>query len=94
MNQYGERIQAAWLRLKPDEVAEMLDPEEFFTTLGEQIEEEIVTRAQQMADQEPQKQDYLKEVTRLQTWRMEAESIVMREKLNEWLPPELEQPGL
>lgn len=94
MNEYGERIQAAWLRLKPEEVAEMLDPEEFFRAKGEEIEEEIVNRAQQMADQEPQEADYLREVARLRTLRMEAESVVMREKLDEWLPPHLEQPGL
>ncbi|MEU0237607.1 hypothetical protein ABZ234_07945 [Nocardiopsis sp. NPDC006198] len=94
MNVYGERIRAAWTRLKPDEVAEMLDPEEFFRAKGEQVEEEIVNRAQELADREPQEPDYLREVKRLQTWRTEAESIVMRERLDEWLPPELEQPGL
>lgn len=93
-NEYGQRIQATWTRLKPHEVEQMSDPEAFFTAKGEEVLDLIAVRTQELADQEPQAQTYTAEVRRLKTLRMEAESQVMREKLDEWLPPHLEQPGL
>ena len=79
MNHYGARAQEHWRTHLPRQLAEIPDPEEFFTLLGETAESEIEHRAEALAQLKPPAEGYLEEMARLQTARQMAEMEVMRE---------------
>lgn len=85
MNQYGQTVQATWERMQPSEVAEMLDPEAFFTRIGEEIASEIAQRWPALAGEDPPGETHQEKVRRLRTAQLEAEQQVMRERLEELL---------
>ena len=79
MNHYGVRAQEHWRTHLPRQLADIPDPEEFFTLLGETAESEIEHRAEALAQLKPPADGYLEEMARLQTARQMAEMEVMRE---------------
>lgn len=85
MNQYGQTVKATWERMQPGEVAEMLDPEAFFTQIGEEIAAEIAQRWPALAGEDPPKETHPEKARRLRTAQLEAEQQAMRAKLEELL---------
>lgn len=81
MNQYGTRALAHWRRHLPVQLAQIPDPEEFFTLLGQTAEEEIGHRAEALAQLQEPGEGYLQETGRLETARTMAESAVLREMI-------------
>lgn len=77
MNAYGHRAMAHWERHAPGRVAVLTDPEEFFTSLGREIEAEITRLASMLAGSDRREETYLEKVARLATARKQAEEVVM-----------------
>jgi hypothetical protein len=79
VNHYGARAQEHWRTHLARQLADIPDPEAFFTLLGETAETEIEHRAEALAKLKPPADGYLEEMARLQTARQLAEMEVMRE---------------
>lgn len=94
MNEFGRVFLATYRRLRPQDLEQMLDPQEYFTALGEDAENRMVMRMDQIADSQPPEEDYLAEVARLQQARETARDEVMRQMLDELFPEDVSQPGL
>lgn len=90
MNEHARTVEATWRRMRPQEVAEMVDPEEFFTRIGEDIEAEIARRWPLLAGEDPPGEEHLAKVARLDMARFQAQSQVMNERLEELLGQESE----
>ncbi|WP_053618244.1 hypothetical protein [Nocardiopsis sp. NRRL B-16309] len=93
MNQYGQTVKATWERMQPSEVAEMLDPEMFFTRIGEEIASEIAQLWPQIAGDDPPGETHPEKARRLRTAQQAAEAQVMRAKLEELLGDREEEGG-
>ncbi|WP_181019990.1 TnpV protein [Nonomuraea typhae] len=81
VNQYGAQALKHWQEYLPQRFAEINNPEMFFTELGEQAEEEILTRAETFAGDDPPGESYLEKAGRLREARLRAESEVVREMI-------------
>ena len=81
MNRYGEQAMEHWKENRPRAYRELEDPQEFFTDLGEEIAQEVETRARDLAGKEPEGEGYLQRLQRLNTARLEAEGAVLRERV-------------
>jgi len=81
MNHYGARLMTHWKTERPQAYRELVDPEQFFTQLGEEVAEQIEERARSLAAASPPGEQYLERLQRLNTARLEAEGEVMREQL-------------
>ena len=81
MNSYGIKALRHWRRYLPDQLAQITDPETFFTLLGQTAETEIDQTADSLAQTAPPGEGYLDEVARLETARKTAEMQVTREML-------------
>ncbi|MFJ4210726.1 TnpV protein [Paenarthrobacter sp. NPDC089675] len=87
MNKYGRQAQEAWKAASPTRYSQILNPEEFFTNLGEQAQEQVDELQIRLAGPDPQGEGYLEKVGRLNAARNQAEEIVRYELLS---PPETE----
>lgn len=94
MNEFGRTFLATYTRMRPKDLELMLDPQEFFTALGEEAEGRIEMRMDQITDSQEAEEDYLAEVRRVQQARETAREEVMRQMLDELIPEHLSQPGL
>lgn len=94
MNEFGRTFLATYTRMRPQDLELMLDPQEFFTALGEEAEGRIEMRMDQITDSQGSKEDYLAEVRRVQQARETAREEVMRQMLDELIPEHISQPGL
>jgi hypothetical protein len=81
VNSYGTKALRHWRRFLPDQLAQIPDPETFFTLLGQTAETEIDQVADSLARTVPPGEGYLDEVARLETARKTAEMQVTREML-------------
>ncbi|MFE7777615.1 hypothetical protein ACFU5O_27695 [Streptomyces sp. NPDC057445] len=81
MNQYGRRAQRHWQEFRPSSVAELEDPEAFFTQLGADVQHEVRVRwtTERLAEPAVAGESYLERVGRLQRQRNEVEGEVLRE---------------
>lgn len=81
MNQYGRLAQRHWQEHRPGSIAEIDDPEAFFTELGGDVQDEVRARwtAGRLAEPAVAGESYLERVGRLQHLRHEAEGEVLRE---------------
>lgn len=81
MNQYGRRAQRHWQEFRPGHIAEIDDPEAFFTELGVDVQNEVRVRwtAERLSAPAVPGESYLERAGRLQQLRHEAESEVLRE---------------
>jgi hypothetical protein len=77
MNSYGAKALSHWRTHLPAQLAQVPDPEAFFTRLGQTAETEIDQLADSLA--QPPGEGYLDEVARLETARRTAEMQVTRE---------------
>lgn len=87
MNKYGRQAQEAWKTASPTQYSQIQNPEEFFTNLGEQAQEQVDELQIKLAGPDPQGEGYLEKVGRLNAARNQAEEIVRYELLS---PPETE----
>ncbi len=79
MNTYGRLAQTHWSRWLPTRYAQIPDPESFFTDLGEQIQEQVITTADAISSQQPPEREYLARAGQLNMARLVAEEQVMGE---------------
>ncbi|RNL51846.1 TnpV protein [Arthrobacter oryzae] len=87
MNKYGRQAQEAWKAASPTCYSQIQDPEEFFTRLGEEAQEQVDGLWMRLAGPDPQGETYLEKVGRLNAARNQAEEIVRYDLLS---PPESE----
>lgn len=85
MNRYGQMAWKHWERHLPEKLAQISDPQTYFTDLGQQAEEEIDELAasleSQHAQEEPPGNSFLTRAGQLGNARMTAESTVLRQLL-------------
>ncbi|MEO3935023.1 TnpV protein [Micrococcaceae bacterium Sec7.4] len=87
MNKYGRQAQEAWKAASPTRYSQIQDPEDFFTKLGEEAQEQVDGLLLKIAGPDPQGEGYLEKVGRLNAARNQAEEIVRYDLLS---PPETE----
>ncbi len=81
MNRYGQQAMEHWQSTMPDRVRALESPEQFFTTMGEDLEQAVEELARSLAGQAPPEETYMHRVQRLTTAKFEAESQVLRRML-------------
>lgn len=81
MNHYGLQAMEHWRTHRPTEFAELDNPQEFFTQLGQELAAEIDQRQMELEQQTPAGEDYLAEFGRQQGTRSQAEDLVLRRKV-------------
>lgn len=83
MNQYGAIAQEHWRRHRPAELAQVEDPERFFTDLGEQVLAEIRARREALenGNQGELGEGFLANLGRLNEIQSTVESDVLREMI-------------
>jgi hypothetical protein len=86
MNQYGTMAQRHWARWLPERYAAIQDPGSFFSALGEETARLIADLTLDLAGDDPPGEDYLVKVGRLNMARLQAEEIILPQRI--LLPPE------
>ena len=81
MNHYGVTAKRHWERWLPIRYAAIQDPDNFFSTLGEEVAKRIADLTLDLAGDDPPREDYLVKVGRLNMARLQAEEIVLREQV-------------
>jgi len=79
MNKYGQIAKKHWIEFRPMALAELPESEEFFSTLGEQMQAQILDLAYKLAGKDTPGEGYLEKVGRLNAAKMQAEEIVLAE---------------
>lgn len=79
MNKYGQDALAYWRQNRSDELAQMTDPEGFFSTLGTQVAVWVLELSDQYAGSDPLGESYLEKVGRLNAARAQAEEMALDE---------------
>lgn len=94
-NPYGVRAQAHWQTYLPQEYAQIPESErtEFFSRLGEEIQDRVTSLTEELADQEEPEEPigFKARFALLNTLRLEAEKEVLAEMLP--APAETEDPA-
>lgn len=81
MNQYGVMARKHWAKFLPTRYAQIEDPDSFFSTLGQEVEEEIDQLATTLAGEDPPGEDYLGKLGRLNAARQQAREKVLAERV-------------
>jgi hypothetical protein len=81
MNHYGTMAQRHWARWLPERYAAIPDPGSFFSALGEETARQIADLALDLAGDDPPGEGYLVKVGRLNMARLQAEEIVLPERI-------------
>ncbi|WP_440581098.1 hypothetical protein [Streptomyces sp. PT19] len=81
MNQYGRLAQQHWQELRSGRIAEIDDPEAFFTELGSDVQDDVRVRwtVERLNAPAVAGESFLERAGRLQHLRHEAEGEVLRE---------------
>lgn len=79
MNRYGVTARKHWTQHRPLELAQLNDQTGYFTTLGEEIEQQVLTLSSQLAGPDPAGEKYLEKVARLNAATSRAQEIVLTE---------------
>lgn len=79
MNHYGRLAQAHWKKHAPNRYAALEDPVEFFTSLGQTIEDQIATITEQADRKVPPDLDYLEKAARMRGNQLQAKEVVLDE---------------
>jgi len=88
MNRYGQLAQEHWRRWLPTRYAEIPDPVDFFSTLGQEAEDQVFDLRDQLAGPDLPGEGYLEKVGRLNMAQLQAEEAVLADLV--YLPPEPE----
>ena len=81
MNRYGQQAMEHWQTTMPEQLAQLENPQQHFTTLGEDIATAVEDLARELAGNAPPEEGYLQRVQRLTTARFDAEANVVRQML-------------
>jgi hypothetical protein len=81
MNHYGTMAQRHWQRWLPTRYATIQDPDSFFSTLGEEVAQQIGDLGLDLAGDDPAGEGYLERVGQLNMARLQAEEIVLKERV-------------
>lgn len=81
MNQYGAMAQRHWARWLPGQYAQIPDPDSFFSTLGEEVAQQIADLSLELAGDDLPGEGYQEKVGRLNMARLQAEEIVLKERV-------------
>lgn len=81
MNTYGKFAQDTWKMLAPSQYELIVNPEEWFTTLGKEAENAVGDLSVKIAGQDLSEETYLEKVGRLNAAKTQAEEIVRVEML-------------
>ena len=81
MNRYGVIAQRHWARWLPRQYAAISDPEGFFTTLGEEVAQQIDDLTDELVGEIQQSDSYLALVGRLFAARAIAEELVVSQRI-------------
>ena len=79
MNRYGRLAMSHWQRFDPDRFATIPNPEAYFSTLGQEVEDRIQELARALVGPDPPGESYLEKVGRLNMARLQAEEQVLAE---------------
>ena len=90
MNRYGRQAMQHWQTHLPNRYAKIENPQQHFTSLGNQVQDEIENLAANQAAQEGPAGTYLDQVGRLNRIQAQAEEQVLAERV--LLPPEADDP--
>ena len=86
MNHYGTMARRHWERWLPERYSSIQEPVSFFSALGEETARQTADLTLDLAGDDPPGEDYLVKVGRLNMARLQAEEIVLPERI--LLPPE------
>ncbi len=81
MNRWGKIARDHWAEHRPTAYAEIADPDEHFTRLGEHIYDEVNARQMSLAGDDVPGEGFWGKVRRLETARSTARDAVLRELL-------------
>ena len=81
MNRYGLMAQRHWARWLPQRYATIEDPDSFFSTLGQETEQQIDALATELAGDDQPGEDYLAKAGRLTAARSQAEEIILPQQI-------------
>lgn len=90
MNHYGLRAMRHWQTFLPNRYAQLPDPQEYFTTLGSQVQTAIIELAADRAAEEGPAPTFLDQAGRLSRIRAQAEEQILAEQV--LLPQEADLP--
>jgi hypothetical protein len=97
LNRYGLIAQRYWTTYLPARTATLPDQEAFFTGLGEEIEDMVLSLEDDLAGPDIPAEEYLAKVGRLRNARMRAEEMALAELIYSQTPEpnteHLEPPG-
>ena len=86
MNNYGQRVMSHWQTWLPSRYSQLEDPISFFTSVGEQVEEQVLQISGAMEAEQREamsRMDYLQVVGRTNAIQKSAEEIALSEFLLE-----------
>lgn len=90
MNEYATMAWRHWQTWLPKSFAQIEDPEEFFTRLGEEVETEIADLGLQLAGDDPPGETYMGKLSRLNMAQLQAREKVLAERVLLDPEPEVE----
>lgn len=88
MNRYGQLAQEHWLRWLPTRYAAIPNPEDFFSTLGQEVQDQVADLSVQLEGPDLPGEGYLEKLGRLNMAKLQAEEQVLADLV--YLPPEPE----
>ncbi len=88
MNTYGRLALDLWQQLAPTALAEIPDPNQHFSTLGEEAMEQVTTLTLQLQGQDVPGESYFDKIGRIENAKLRAEEIVTADLLTP--PPDLQ----
>ncbi|WP_308820241.1 hypothetical protein [Pseudonocardia alni] len=91
MNRYGRQALEHWQTHLPNRFAQIENPQQHFTTLGSEVQDEIEALAAELAAQEGPAGSYLEQVGRLNRIQDQAAEKILAERV--LLPPEADAPA-
>lgn len=89
MNKYATKIMRRWQQLAPSSFAMIEDKTEFFTTLGQEVEQKIDALLPSLESNLPQTEDYLLQVGQRKTALTTAEEVALSQV--PWPAPEMSE---
>ena len=81
MNKYGRIAMTHWQRWRPEAYRGLPNPEDFFSTLGETLEDEILDLALDLQQPDKPGEGYLEKVGRLNMDKLMAEEKILGERV-------------
>ena len=93
MNHYGEMARQHWEQYRPNEYQAMVDKDQFFTDLGEQISAWITELTPDFEGTPPPGETFTDKIGRLNFARLTAQEQVLREMLPQSEAEDQEQPA-